>query len=93
MDAPSELYEKGQKVRTEVMGEEHVRKTLAGRQSEFSRPIQIFTTEHAWGKVWSRPELDRRSRSLISMFQLVQLIQGLPGKECVGLYQFTPHVF
>ena len=86
MDAPSELYEKGQKVRTEVMGEEHVRKTLAGRQSEFSRPIQIFTTEHAWGKVWSRPELDRRSRSLISMFQLVQVTQEPLGKQRVEAY-------
>jgi hypothetical protein len=68
MENTSELYDKGQAVRTAVLGEEHVRTTLDARMSAYTRPLQIFTIEYAWGKVWSRPELDRRSRSLLSMF-------------------------
>jgi alkylhydroperoxidase/carboxymuconolactone decarboxylase family protein YurZ len=67
MQTTSELYEKGKEVRIAVLGEAHVSKALASRQSEFAQPLQLFTTEYAWGRVWSRPELDRRSRSLISM--------------------------
>ena len=67
MQNTSELYEKGKQVRIAVLGEEHVRKALASRQSEFTQPLQLFSTEYAWGRVWSRPELDLRSRSLTSM--------------------------
>ena len=69
MKATSELYEKGKEVRIAVLGEAYVSKSLASRQSEFTQPLQFFTTEYAWGSVWSRPELDRKSRSLISMCQ------------------------
>jgi 4-carboxymuconolactone decarboxylase len=66
MEASSELYEKGKEVRIAVLGQAHVNKALAARKSEFSQPAQILSTEIAWGRIWSRPELDRRSRSLVS---------------------------
>jgi len=65
-DEPS-LYDKGKEVRIAVLGQAHVQRSLAARQSEFAKPLQDFTTEFCWGKVWSRPELDRRSRSLINL--------------------------
>ncbi|KFX92672.1 hypothetical protein V490_05249 [Pseudogymnoascus sp. VKM F-3557] len=67
MAATSELYEKGKEVRIAVLGEAHVNRALAARQSEFAQPLQLFSTEYCWGRVWSRPELDRRSRSLINL--------------------------
>ena len=73
MNGESSLYDKGKEVRIAVLGEAHVQRSLAARQSEFSKPLQDFTTEFCWGKVWSRPELDRRSRSLVSTFRIPQL--------------------
>ena len=80
----SELYEKGKEVRIKVLGEKHVQKALASRQSEFTQPLQLFSTETAWGKVWSRPELDLRSRSLVSMYKH-------PGKA--GITRFLLRLF
>jgi hypothetical protein len=67
MNGEPSLYDKGKETRIAVLGEAHVQRSLAARQSEFAKPLQDFTTEFCWGKVWSRPELDRRSRSLVSM--------------------------
>jgi len=69
----SDLYEKGKQVRIAVLGEAHVKKALAARKSEYALPVQILSTEFCWGKVWSRPELDRRSRSLINLAFLTAL--------------------
>ncbi|KAI1612429.1 putative 4-carboxymuconolactone decarboxylase [Exophiala viscosa] len=66
MSGENSLYDKGKEVRIAVLGEAHVKRSLAARQSEFAKPLQDFTTEYCWGKVWSRPELDRRSRSLVT---------------------------
>ena len=63
----SELYEKGKEVRIKVLGEAYVKKKLASRQSEFTQPLQQFSTEVAWGSVWARPGLALRDRSLASM--------------------------
>ncbi len=68
MSSEKSLYDKGKEVRIAVLGEAHVQRSLAARQSEFAKPLQDFTTEYCWGKVWSRPELDRRSRSLVSKY-------------------------
>jgi 4-carboxymuconolactone decarboxylase len=67
-ESEKSLYDKGKEVRIAVLGEAHVQRSLAARQSEFAKPLQDFTTEYCWGKVWSRPELDRRSRSLVSKY-------------------------
>lgn len=62
----SELFDKGLKIRTEVLGESYVKKALAG-MDEFNRPLQELVTEYCWGAVWGRPELSRAERSLINL--------------------------
>ena len=62
----------GEKIRRDVLGSEHVDRSLA-QVSDFSRPLQNFVTEVAWGEVWSRPGLDRRTRSLLNLGMLTAL--------------------
>jgi 4-carboxymuconolactone decarboxylase len=66
------VYERGRKVRGEVLGEKHVERSLANA-SEFSRPIQELVTEYCWGAVWSRPGLGRRERSFVNLGMLTAL--------------------
>jgi 4-carboxymuconolactone decarboxylase len=61
--------EPGERTRREVLGDEHVDRAQA-RATDFSRPFQDFVTRSAWGEVWSRPGLDRRSRSMITLAAL-----------------------
>mgnify|MGYP000744812689 CR=1 FL=1 len=68
----SELFEKGLKVRREVLGAEHVDASIS-QADDFSRPIQELVTEYCWGKVWSRPGLDRKTRSLLNLAMLTAL--------------------
>lgn len=68
----SELFEKGLKIRKEVLGAEYVEKSLKGA-SEFSMDMQTFSTEVAWGSIWSRPGLDRKTRSLLNIAMLTIL--------------------
>ena len=67
-----ELFEKGLKIRREVLGEKHVDKSLAAAD-DFSRPLQELVTEYCWGEIWSRPGLDRRTRSMINLAMLTAL--------------------
>ena len=65
-------YDVGMKTRREVLGDEHVdRATDAG--GEFGAPWQAFITRYAWGGVWSRPGLDRRTRSAITLAALISM--------------------
>lgn len=64
-----ELLEKGLKVRAEVAGQDLVDKAFA-TADDFTRPMQELVTEHAWGAIWTRPGLDRRSRSLLNIGML-----------------------
>ena len=73
-------YDLGMKVRKEVMGSEHVERTLA-RTTEFDADFQRFITEMAWGSVWARPDLDRRTRSLVTIAILAAL-----GREELALH-------
>src|SRR5579859_2375238 len=66
------LFDIGMKVRKEVLGSEHVERTQA-RVSEFDADFQRFITEMAWGSVWARPDLDRRTRSLVTIAILAAL--------------------
>ncbi len=66
------LYETGLGVRREVLGAEHVDRSLE-RASEFSAPMQELVTEYCWGAIWSRPGLQRRERSLINLAMLTAL--------------------
>ena len=62
----------GEQVRREVMGDTFVDRAL-GNATEFSKPLQDFVNEHAWGGVWNREGLDRRTRSLITLSALTAL--------------------
>lgn len=67
-----ERYETGMRVRREVLGDEHVDRARS-RETPLDADFQRFITEMAWGSVWSRPELDRRTRSLVTIAILAAL--------------------
>ncbi len=73
-------YDTGIQVRKEVLGSEHVERALA-RTTEFDVDFQRFITETAWGSVWARPDLDRRTRSLVTIAILAAL-----GREELALH-------
>lgn len=73
-------YDIGLNVRKEVLGSEHVERSLA-RATEFDADFQRFITETAWGSVWARPDLDRRTRSLVTIAILAAL-----GREELALH-------
>lgn len=68
----TELFERGMEVRREVLGDAYVDKALASAD-EFNRPMQELVTEYCWGAVWTRPGLDRRTRSMINLAMLTAL--------------------
>lgn len=65
-------FDIGMRVRREVLGDEHVDRAQA-RQTPFDAPFQHFITEMAWGSLWARPDLDRRTRSMITIAILAAL--------------------
>ena len=65
-------YEEGMRVRREVLGDEHVDRAIENT-TEFSEPFQDFITRFAWGSVWTRDGLDRRTRSAITLAVLTAL--------------------
>lgn len=65
-------HDAGMAVRRAVLGDEHVDRAVAGT-SEFTRPFQEYVTESAWGSVWARPGLDRRTRSAVTLAALTSL--------------------
>jgi 3-oxoadipate enol-lactonase/4-carboxymuconolactone decarboxylase len=70
--ASKSLYDQGMKVRREVLGDTHVDRAVAGT-TPFTAGFQDLITRYAWGEIWARPGLDRRSRSLITLTALVAL--------------------
>ena len=68
----SETYETGMQTRREVLGDAHVDRAAATAGS-FGAPFQEFITRFAWGAVWSRPGIDRRMRSAVTLAVLVSL--------------------
>jgi len=62
----------GMAVRRSVLGDAHVDRAVAAT-TEFTRPFQEYVTEGAWGSVWSRPGLDRRTRSAVTLAVLTAL--------------------
>ncbi|MFW2457497.1 carboxymuconolactone decarboxylase family protein [Methyloversatilis discipulorum] len=68
----SEQKKPGVQVRREVMGDDFVDRAL-GNATEFNQPLQDFINEHAWGAVWNRDGLDRRTRSLVTLAALTAL--------------------
>jgi 4-carboxymuconolactone decarboxylase len=72
MSVKSPLFEKGLKVRREVLGAEYVDKSLANA-NEFTQAFQDITTEWCWGYAWTRPGLDRKTRSMLNLAMLTAL--------------------
>jgi 4-carboxymuconolactone decarboxylase len=66
------LYERGLAVRRQVLGNSYVDASLENA-TPFSTDFQDFTTEVAWGEVWSRPGLDRKTRSMLTIAMLAAL--------------------
>ncbi|MEP7089854.1 MAG: 4-carboxymuconolactone decarboxylase [Nocardioidaceae bacterium] len=63
-------YEDGMRVRREVLGDEHVDRATAAT-TPVTEEFQEFITRYAWGGVWTREGLDRRSRSIVTLTALV----------------------
>ena len=66
------VHDRGMRVRREVLGDEHVDAAIA-RTTEFTADFQDLITRYAWGEIWTRPGLDRRTRSCITLTALVAL--------------------
>ena len=72
MTSGESARERGMKVRREVLGDEHVDAAIE-RTTGFTADFQDFITRYAWGEIWTRPGLDRRTRSCITLTALVAL--------------------
>jgi 4-carboxymuconolactone decarboxylase len=72
MTAGDSSHKRGMKIRREVLGDEHVDDAVA-RATPFTADFQEFITRYAWGEIWSRPGLDRRVRSCITLTALMAL--------------------
>ena len=77
-----QTFEQGMKIRREVLGDAHVDRAEANKTT-FDADFQRFITETAWGAVWSRPGLDRKTRHLLTIAMLAAL-----GKE----HELTLHL-
>jgi 4-carboxymuconolactone decarboxylase len=73
-------FDRGMKVRREVLGDAHVDRAQR-RATELDQDFQRFITEMAWGGVWAGPDLDRRTRSLVTIAILAAL-----GREELALH-------
>lgn len=67
-----DMFERGLEMRRQVLGAEHVDRSMAG-VSDFSRPVQELVTEYCWGAIWTRPGLDLRTRSLLNLAMLTAM--------------------
>jgi 4-carboxymuconolactone decarboxylase len=65
-------HDRGMKVRREVLGDEHVDAATA-RATDFTAEFQDLITRYAWGEIWTRPGLDRRTRSCMTLIALIAL--------------------
>jgi 4-carboxymuconolactone decarboxylase len=67
-----ELFDAGMKVRREVLGDAHVDRA-SGNATEFTQKFQDYITRAAWGSIWTRDGLDRKTRSCITLAVLTAL--------------------
>jgi 4-carboxymuconolactone decarboxylase len=72
MTSGDPTHERGMQVRREVLGDEHVDAAIS-RTTSFTADFQDLITRYAWGEIWSRPGLDRRTRSCITLTALLAL--------------------
>jgi 4-carboxymuconolactone decarboxylase len=66
MTMNKEYFDRGMKIRKEVLGEEYVEKSFAAAD-DFNRPLQELVTEYCWGAVWGRDELPKKTRSMLNL--------------------------
>ena len=71
-DKKNARYEAGMATRRSVLGDAHVNRASAA-MTAFDEPFQTFITEGAWGSVWSRPNLTKRERSIVTLALLAAL--------------------
>lgn len=71
-DSLEDVFERGLKLRREVLGADYVDKSMASA-NDFMIAFQRITTEWCWGYAWTRPGLDRRTRSLLNLAMLTAL--------------------
>lgn len=67
-----ELFDKGLQTRREVLGADYVDAAIQNAD-DFNRDMQELVTQYAWGDVWNRPGLDRKTRSLLNLAMLTAL--------------------
>ena len=68
-------YDEGMKTRRSVLGDAHVDRALKNR-TKFNEPFQDLITRYAWGEIWNRPGLPKKTRSLLTLSMLVALNRG-----------------
>ena len=68
----TDQHDRGMEVRRQVLGDEHVDAAIE-RTTEFTADFQDLITRYAWGEIWTRPGLDRRTRSAITLTALISL--------------------
>jgi 4-carboxymuconolactone decarboxylase len=68
----TERHDEGMRIRREILGDEHVDDAVAGTTDD-TAAFQDLITRYAWGEIWARPGLDRRTRSAITLMALVAL--------------------
>jgi 4-carboxymuconolactone decarboxylase len=68
-------YDEGMKTRRGVLGDAHVDRALKNR-TKFNEPLQDLITRYAWGEIWNRPGLPKKTRSLLTLSMLVALNRG-----------------
>lgn len=66
-------FERGERIRRRVLGDEHVDRSLARRQGADPSDFQRLLTEFGWGAIWSRPQLEPRLRSMLTVAMLIAL--------------------
>ena len=67
-----ERHKQGMKVRKQVLGKAHVNRAEAGK-TKFNAPFQDLITRYAWGEIWARPGLPRKTRSMLTIAMMVAL--------------------
>jgi 4-carboxymuconolactone decarboxylase len=67
-----EMFDKGLAIRRAVLGPEYVDKSIASAD-DFTRPLQELVTQYCWGEIWGRPQLDRKTRSIINLAMISAL--------------------
>jgi len=67
-----EMFENGLSIRRQVLGAEYVDNAFKAAD-DFNRPLQELVTQYCWGEIWSRPGLDKRTRSLLNLAMISAL--------------------